>query len=191
MEKILPKSLLNRFFLKNYRRIRYIPVAKKVVYMYADMENMIIQYQLVFTLVKKYKFYNVIIECRKRILEDHQHARGVLFVDMHNIFINGNFLSNNREIEIIPTSLRNSKSVVFDAILLTRREVSRIYIYTFTNDPTLSTKTSSYTTVMEYNYDNLYNYKKQNKIKIYKRAKYIFDAIIDNNNLKFNKIKIV
>ena len=34
--------------------------------MYADMEGMIIQYQLVFTLVKKYKFYNLRVECKKR-----------------------------------------------------------------------------------------------------------------------------
>ena len=183
---------MNRFFLKNYYKIGYTPIARKVVYAYADMIGMTIQYQFIFTLKKKYKFYTIIIECRKKILEDHEHSRGKLFLDTHDIYIDGDFISQNREIEIIPTSIRNSDFLKFDSVLLTRREASRIFIYISSNDPTLSTKTLFYTTVMEYNYDNLYNYKKQNKIKIYKRAKYVFDAIIDNNNnLKFNKIKIV
>ena len=70
--------------------------------MYADMGNMIIQYQLVFTLVKKYKFYNLRVECKKKILEEHQRSIGALFLDLANITINGNILCNNRELEILP-----------------------------------------------------------------------------------------
>lgn len=62
---------MNRFFLKNYDKIKYIPIAKKVVYMYADMAGIIIQYWLIFTLIKKYKFYNIIVEYRKKVLEKH------------------------------------------------------------------------------------------------------------------------
>lgn len=158
--------------------------------MYADMESMIIQYQLVFTLVKKYKFYNLRVECKKKILEEHQRSIGALFLDLANITINGNILCNNREIKIIPTNLKSSQYVTLCSKLLMRNEISEMYIYVSRYDDTLSNQIS-YITAMEYDYSSLYNCKEQNKIKVYKRAKYIFDAIIDNNNLKFNKIKIV
>lgn len=160
--------------------------------MYADMESMIIQYQLVFTLVKKYKFYNLRVECKKKILEEHQRSIGALFLDLSNIIIKsyGNILCNNREIKIIPTSLKSSQYVTLCSKLLMRNEISEMYIYVSRYDDTLSNQIS-YITAMEYDYSSLYNCKEQNKIKVYKRAKYIFDAIIDNNNLKFNKIKIV
>lgn len=184
---------MNRFFLKNYGKIGYIPVAKKVVYMFADMGGMIIQYQLTFTLVKKYKFYNLRLECRKKILEEHQHTKGKLFLDLQNITINNNILCNNKEIEIIPTSLRSSQYVILYSKLLSRNETSKMHIYVSSRDATLSNQVSSYTTAMKYDYRELciYNCKKQNKIKVYKRAKYVFDSIIENDNLKFNKIKIV
>lgn len=159
--------------------------------MFADMGGMIIQYQLTFTLVKKYKFYNLRLECRKKILEEHQHTKGKLFLDLQNITINNNILCNNKEIEIIPTSLRSNTYVTLRSTLLTRNETSKMYIYVSSRDATLSNQISSYTTAMKYDYSGLYNCKKQNKIKVYKRAKYIFDAIIENNDLKFNKIKIV
>jgi len=160
--------------------------------MYADMGNMIIQYQLVFTLVKKYKFYNLRVECKKKILEEHQRSIGALFLDLSDIVIKsyGNILCNNREIKIIPTNLKSSQYVTLCSKLLMRNEISEMYIYVSRYDDTLSNQIS-YITAMEYDYSSLYNCKKLNKIKVYKRAKYIFDAIIDNNNLKFNKIKIV
>jgi len=178
MEKILPKELLNKYFLKNYKKIEFDNIDSKVVFCYAAIEKQIHQFKLKCILQKKYIFYTIRVEGEKFISEK---PRGGCIYGL----INNNKYCASNILEIHPNRL--SHNLWINRLLKIDLEIIDI--------PTEYCRLWLDILPDKYVYNNNMSYYNSRlsslkQVKIYTLAKSLFDSIIDNN-IKFKKIKIV
>lgn len=179
MEKILPKELLNKYFLKNYKKIEFNNIDSKVVFCYATVGKTINQFRLKFILQKKYIFYTIRVEGEKFISEK---SRGGCIYGV----VGDNKYCASDILEIHPNRVSDIKIEL--KIIDIPKKCYQLWL-----DVVPDKYSYNYNMFQDYYFDQYYYYSRSKSYKqerIYTLATSIFDSIIDNN-IKFKKIKMV
>ena len=171
MEKILPKKLLNKHFLQNYKKIEFDNIDSKVVFCYAHVRQQIHQFRLKFILQKKYIFYTIRVEGEKFISEKPKGGC------IYGVVGNNKYYASDI-LEIYPNVVSDIK------IDLEVRDISKDLCRLWLD---IAPDEYSYSSNMCCYQSRSKSYKQG---RIYTSATLIFDSIIDNN-IKFKKIKMV
>ena len=169
MEKILPTILLNKYFLKNYKKIEFENIDNKIIYCYAKFRNSIHQFRLKFTLQRKYIFYTLKLEVDHFLI---QNPKGYCIS-----WTNSDKDSASWMLELCITGIDDE----FVKLIMSEiREISynRLFLTIWPHNYTYSTN-------MKYEYINT-----PKKQKIYCKSNIIFNSLRDNS-VKFNRIKII
>lgn len=171
MEKILPKELLNKYFLKNYKKIEFDNIDSKVVFCYAHVGQQIHQFRLKFILQKKYIFYTIRVEGEKFISEKPKGGC------IYGVVGNNKYYASDI-LEIYPNGVSDIKIDLEVGDI--SKDLCRLWLDIIPDE-------YSYSSNMCYYQSRSKSYKQE---RIYTSATLIFDSIIDNN-IKFKKIKMV